>query len=73
MNETFENALDIAHNLAGHSNMKLTSLGYSPYTRTFTAYYADKKGHSWVDIRETHFNSLMDEIKAHYELDSPAA
>lgn len=74
MNEKFDNALDIANNLAGHSNMTLPSLGYSPITSAFTAYFADENGHSYVEIRATYFNTLIDEIKVHYELDdNPAA
>lgn len=77
MNETFENALDIASNVAGHSAIKghsfmdFTALTYYPDAEKFTAYFADNKGHSWVDMRNIDINILIAELKEHYELDNP--
>lgn len=65
MNESFENALDIANNIGGE-DYTLTCLMYYPNVHKFTATYSHKNGVSFLDVREAHYATLRAELETNW-------
>lgn len=66
MSKTFEDVLDKANSLARASHKRLNSLAYSPATDSWTAYYSDAAGSSYVEIRDVDSYTLLNEIDSNY-------